>query len=1224
MSFRLRSAVALFFLIVLGQFSTAQQFSEGSDFAYALKLYNEGFYDVSAQQFSTFMNRYPGSDRLADAQYYYADALFKFGDVENARIEFQSLAVSFPQNSRAPEAWMQVGACYQRLGKPQEAAKAYETVKNLYSSNSFAPQALLAAAEIYLEIGLLNRAEPVLREFLDRYHDSTVYPRGRILNGKLLLKKQEIEAAGEEFRRVAELTDNADYLAEARLGEAAALNKLGLTNQAGSILEKIIADFPGKRYAYRAIESLVGINEDRQNWDAALALLRTETPRFSESSQVRHLKLLQARMLFCKNDYFAARKLAGELLAVREDPLLSLTARFYLAACDQEENRVQEALDGYQKLWADSSMARLSASLQQAALLNLARLQMRSGNFSRSRALVQEFEETKAPAESKEALRYDLVRLAFARGMVQEGVQELQQFQSLYPASPFRDDLVFEAGKGFFRAHQFSSAQPYFEQITRDYPSSAHWDSSSVYLGFIKNYLPRDDKSSVRQLARLLGRVLTGENRTELLYELGLIYLRDLKDYQAAAAVLEKYAAQSAGDSAAVGKGLYYLSESHVSQAEYRHMLGQPDDGASAAALAALKKAMLFLRYAPHADTLAYRFLTASARQLPADSLNFLKYWQHFDQTYPTSPLAPQVEIWISKALSAQGNSAQALVYLNKAAARKDVPLLAGRAMWLKSRLYAAQGQTDEALATLKDFLLEFPDHPLQARGHYEAAQILAQKEDFSTAAGFLERLLKLYNYSAVARQAAENITAYYIREGKYREALAYLEPRIAGYDADSDPVARRFLPAPPTAYFYYAGNAYYLDKNFPAARENLLKYLSLLPAGQDQNASLFLLGKMAHEEGDDDSALLQFALIKEDSGSSLFYQANEIAADILFNQGRYADARSKYEKLVSLSTDENEKMIYDARRLSCLAYEGKSQAVSSGTEVFKKTYGRNPQLKTYLAAIEFESGKAAYTQKKFDAAVEDFKTVMKRYKGSSYADDAQYYLGLTYITLNRAKDAMKEFQDFLKDSPQSELASDVYLAMGQIHLLNEEQEEGLAAIRAAVDKAASPQARQRALAALISTNKKLGLWDAALQRAREYISEYPHAADLTDQKISVGIFLSRLNRYSEAVDYLRALKYSVNSEQEPEVQFYIGEAFFNSGQYDMAINEFLKIPLLSQKTKLQWEASALYYSGQSYERLGRTSDAIRMYQEIVDRPGIQLEFKREARKLIDKLKSLN
>ena len=115
-----------------------------------------------------------------------------------------------------------------------------------------------------------------------------------------------------------------------------------------------------------------------------------------------------------------------------------------------------------------------------------------------------------------------------------------------------------------------------------------------------------------------------------------------------------------------------------------------------------------------------------------------------------------------------------------------------------------------------------------------------------------------------------------------------------------------------------------------------------------------------------------------------------------------------------------------------------------------------------------------------------------------------------------------------------------------------------------------------------------------------------------------IGTCLTNLNRYSEAVDYLKKVKFETTTEQEPEVQFYIGEAYFNAGRYEEAIGEFVKIPLLSKKTKLQWEASALYYSGQAYEKLARVDDAVRMYKEIVERPGILLELKREAQRRID------
>jgi pentatricopeptide repeat protein len=112
------------------------------------------------------------------------------------------------------------------------------------------------------------------------------------------------------------------------------------------------------------------------------------------------------------------------------------------------------------------------------------------------------------------------------------------------------------------------------------------------------------------------------------------------------------------------------------------------------------------------------------------------------------------------------------------------------------------------------------------------------------------------------------------------------------------------------------------------------------------------------------------------------------------------------------------------------------------------------------------------------------------------------------------------------------------------------------------------------------------------------------------------------LNQVDKAVELLKETRLIADSEREPEIQFYIGDAYFRSGQYEYAIAEYVKIPLLSRKTKLQWEASALYYSGQSYEKLGRIDEAIRMYDEIVKRPGIDLILKKDAQKRINQIKN--
>ena len=193
---------------------------------------------------------------------------------------------------------------------------------------------------------------------------------------------------------------------------------------------------------------------------------------------------------------------------------------------------------------------------------------------------------------------------------------------------------------------------------------------------------------------------------------------------------------------------------------------------------------------------------------------------------------------------------------------------------------------------------------------------------------------------------------------------------------------------------------------------------------------------------------------------------------------------------------------------------------------------------------------------------------------------------------------------------------------MGGIYFRSEKYESAILSFKNAIESQVDKDLRKQILSNLIKTYTYVSFWDAALALSRDYINEYPDADDIIDKKITISQAYVNLNQFDRAVELLRQARLSADTEKEPEIQFYIGEAYLRAGQYENAIAEFVKIPLLSRKTKLQWEASALYYSGQAYEKMGKINEAIRMYEEIVKRPGIDLILKKDAKKRIEQIKS--
>jgi tol-pal system protein YbgF len=1215
-----RIAVAIFAAIIfLTNLAVAQQ--ESNDFSYALKLYNEGFYDIAVQQWSNFVSRYPNSERQPEARYYLGDALQKLGEIDNARIEFQALAVSYPDHQRAPQAWYRVGECYELAGKYEEAAKAFETVKILYPEHSLAPKALLKAADALVKVQQYTRAEQVVREFLNRYATSADYPRGRVLYGKILYAKGEPERANNEFENVLRLTTDLAIQAEAKMGQAVVFKELGFSGRAKELLVQIVQTNAGTPTGFQAVTMLAELLLDGKQFDEVVALLKREIDRYKATEQNEKIRLLLSQAYFMLKDYFQSRTTAEALRNSKNNELAAL-ASFYVASCLLEEKRFSQAESAYNALLESPSETDLMKDIRQAAMRNLILLQIEKGDLSAARNALTKYQNNFSTSETVEPLHRTLVQMAFRNNQPSAGIDELQRYRGAFPNSNYRDELLFEAAKAFYRSEQYERSRQLFQQIVDEYTTSAVWDSSRIFLEHLNIYYSQNQNNGVKELARLMGEMLSGVERKTLLFKLGKLYLRELKDFAEAARTFESYLATTT-DSAAAADGWYLLNESYLRLLNFEtfhNPTTETTSGYAAKYGESIKKAMMYRRYCSAPDTLTYRFLQYTASLGKILPQEFVKYWQVFEDRYPNSQLLPEVRLQLAEAHQSLGNTDNAIALLSKI---KGTGLVAGTAAWRKAELLQQSGKIDEAIQLYKDFLFNYPKHPYQAKGYAWLANYYQAKGDYGTAAQFWDRLANLFDYADEAVQAKYLAVENFIRNGDDEKALSYLLPQVQKYRLIEDPVLTTYLPVPQPESFFYTGSAKYRQNDFTAARKYLLQYLKMASAGEKQSETLFLLGKMAYSEGDKTAALLQFELIKKSDNPEVFFQALSLSADILFEEKKYAEALQKYNLLISENPTSPQLVHYEGQKLRCMVnlnHPGLNQAVAA----FKQKYGKMAEGENYLAAVEYEQAKLDFSNKNFDKSINHCKTILNKYKKSEFADDAQYLIGRNYIVLNKTDKAMGEFEKFLKNYPKSDLTADVFLAIAEIHFRKDETESGVSAVRRALEEARNPATEQKAMASLINTYKSLQLWDGALQYAREYVRKFPNAPDVIDQKINIGVALIRLNRYSEAVDYLKELKFEVSSDQEPEVQFYIGEAYFNGGQYDQAINEFVKIPLLSQKTKLQWEASALYYAGQSYEKMGKVNEAIRMYQEIIDRPGIQLELKRQAKKLIDNLKNMN
>jgi tetratricopeptide (TPR) repeat protein len=129
---------------------------------------------------------------------------------------------------------------------------------------------------------------------------------------------------------------------------------------------------------------------------------------------------------------------------------------------------------------------------------------------------------------------------------------------------------------------------------------------------------------------------------------------------------------------------------------------------------------------------------------------------------------------------------------------------------------------------------------------------------------------------------------------------------------------------------------------------------------------------------------------------------------------------------------------------------------------------------------------------------------------------------------------------------------------------------------------------------------------------------------EIVDKKIKLGTLYTKIGYYDQAVLQFQNLLSEAGSLLEAEIRYDIGEAYYAKGDFQQAILEFLKVPyLVARQGKVNWTATSLYMAGQSYEKMSKFDEAIGMYQQVVDRAGIDGTFKAAARKEIDRVKRL-
>ena len=1189
----------LVLLLIVGPTGFAQNSKENADFKLAINLFNDGLFDLAAEQLKQFIATYPTTPQGIDARFYLGLTQLKLKRFDDARLTFQTFALTYQDNPKAPEAWWNVGESYAAVKNYKEAALAYERVKVFHPKSKSAPDALLRAARNFNLAGERDNARRVLRTILQEYATSAAVLPARTLLGEMYFDEGNLDQAQSELKRVIEGDPSPDAKAQALLILGNIDQAMGKVDQAQSNYQEIIAKYKSSSAIQGAYVNLGRLlSSSGKNAEAVDNFKKALAEKTGLDS------LLTREALISLGDAYVSLRQFNDAVGaydkyVNSNPLDEQVPEVLWkeALASSKGGNFRRSNDECNLLLKSNA----PDALKRRAQLKLGRNAEDQKNFITAVQYYEAFVDRHPDDAVTPAIVLHCGELAEkSLRDPRKGAATYGLLLSRYRHSPLVDDALAGAARCHEQLKEFDQALTSYREIADRFPASEFRQVSLERIRMIETFEAKDKDAGLEKLALLVGDVVGEKDKQGLSFRLGEIYYIDLKNYAAAAAQF----------TSAIAGG---MDEARAAEAAWMR--------ARSLEFLSWKDA----KFRPQAVDAFRSFLQAH----PADSRRDSALLSFFNLS-ATSPAGARRAFDTVTAISPSFTHRDAMLMTLGAMEEKADSLPEALATFstivgnFRSSPYAEEaadhrldllfrtGLADSALVEGTTFVATYPSGPFTANLLSRLASLCLKRGDARRALEFYQKLTSDFAYTSVASDSRRPLADTYLAAENFESAIALYSELL---DQEANDPLDDSLADP--AILLALGRSYNLAGKAGEAKKYLFQLLARERTGELAGAAYNTLGMIYRTEGEMDVATGYFKQAEQASPSST---ASRDIANLFFENGEYPDAIRQYTLLLQASENDTDRQYYDARIIIARIRNGELATADKAVAAFSQKYKATDEDN---AAFELEKGTLLFRKKDYAGALKILTRVTSKYEETSSGPPAMYWIGKSLEATGKAEDAVNQLDDLIKAYPQSPITARAYLALGNIYYNAEKWDESIRNYRKIVDDPkADPALLPFAMSNLIETYEIAGINDAALSLTRKYLELYPNNDDSFDKRIKIGILYGKLGYYDQSVLQLQSLLDEAGSDLEGEIRYYIAEANYNKGDYQQAILDFLKVPyLVTKKGKIDWTANSLYMSGQSYEKMGRYDQAITMYQQIIDRTGIDPTFKAAAGKEIDRVK---
>ncbi len=516
-------------------------------------------------------------------------------------------------------------------------------------------------------------------------------------------------------------------------------------------------------------------------------------------------------------------------------------------------------------------------------------------------------------------------------------------------------------------------------------------------------------------------------------------------------------------------------------------------------------------------------------------------------------------------------------------------------------------GQVDSSLALLRGIVERRSGTDVAARAQFLVGESLIGKKMYAEAIVELNRVLTTYFQHSVAASAQYRVARCLDALGRRADATGTYQAVVKGYPLEPESPAAAYLagvgllsqnrPLAAAPYFQIVLDRYATRSD---SASSTLTFASPELAGL-VDAALCLLEYTYHKAGDiGQLAGAPHLLLQRMPPSRSPWRAWAllIDADASAASGKYVEAQATLERL----TRDFPAHPIGASATKLLAWtyarQGRDSLAIASEERLVAQFGGSGDASVVSGAL-LDIARYRFNQKRYRDAAAMYDMFLKRFPAHPARLTARYQAGLCYSRLNRAGDAVDQWEAVVRDSASSPIAEKAWARAGDLYFMAQRYTEAKRCYSGLLEHFAATDVAAIATLRLAQCEYNAGNDAAALAGFSKTQEQYPGTPAAREAKRGTELALYRLGQTAKGNEVLETLiQQYPSSAFAADAQFQIAKRHYQQKQYAEAAEGFRKV--VSQFPGYSAADQAQFLLGDAFAQKGSLPEARLAYEQFL------------------------